>query len=194
MLGTVNVAEPKDVTVEKPEEPTGQKDGVGSVDNPSGAVQAPKAATQPTTGRKPLGAKEPIPFLWKLVGSSFGVALTLFKATEREEVEAQLERVHREGYYGDLRILDINEKVKQPVGAKSAKVTRKGTRTKAASKTTKAKPATPKAKRPKRAAKASTDRKSRVPAKTSKAKTTAKKAKKKSSSSTSTRKRAAKKK
>ena len=77
-------------------------------------------------GKKSLGAKEPINFKWKLVGLSQGVALTLFKSVEREEIDAQLERLQKDGYYTELRILDINEKVLQPNPPKAAKkVTRK---------------------------------------------------------------------
>ena len=76
---------------------------------------------QVSTGKRPLGTKEVIPFQWKLVGVSDGIALTLFKAVEREDVEAQLERSEREGYYTDLRILDIDEKVVQPKPPKPPK-------------------------------------------------------------------------
>ena len=48
-----------------------------------------------------------------------GVELTLFKAVERAEVEAQLERVRRESYSRNLRILEAKEKVAQPAGAKA---------------------------------------------------------------------------
>ena len=76
------------------------------------APEAEVAATTPT--KKPLGVKEVIPFKWKLVGGSAGMILTLFKAVELEDVEAQLERLSKEGYYKDLRIMDVNEKIDQP--------------------------------------------------------------------------------
>jgi len=64
--------------------------------------------------RRQLGVKEPIVFKWKLVGTSGDVILTLFKAVEREEVEAQLDRVRKDGYYTDLRILENDVKIVQP--------------------------------------------------------------------------------
>jgi len=73
------------------------------------------------TGKKPLGVKEVIPFEWKLVGSSGGLVLTLFKAIERDDVEAQRERVEREGFYQDLRVLPANEPLKQVKAIKAAK-------------------------------------------------------------------------
>lgn len=89
-----------------------------------------------SSGKRPLGTKEVIPFAWKLVGLSHDVALTLFKAVERTDVEAQYERVKREGYYTDLRILDINEKVKQPKPLRPPKPVR-ATATRRAAKSTK---------------------------------------------------------
>lgn len=71
--------------------------------------------------KKPLGVKEVIPFKWKLIGQSQGMTLTLFKAVELEDVEAQRERLHKEGFYADLRILDADAKVEQPKTAKSLK-------------------------------------------------------------------------
>ena len=95
-----------------------------------------------STGKRPLGTKEVIPFAWKLVGTSQGVALTLFKAVDRADVEAQHERVNREGYYTDLRILDVNEKVKQPKPVKPPKPV-KATTTRRGAKATKAAARTP---------------------------------------------------
>lgn len=71
-------------------------------------------AVNGTPVKKPLGVKEVIPFKWKLVGTAHHTTLTLFKAVEREDVEAQLERVQREGYYTDLRIFEKDAKVVQP--------------------------------------------------------------------------------
>ena len=66
-----------------------------------------------------MGAKEIIPFEWKLLARSGGLVLTLFKAIEREDVEAQLERVRREAYYTNLRIVGADEEVKQAKNAKA---------------------------------------------------------------------------
>ncbi len=90
----------------------------------AGAVEQTKSApvvSRPGSGRKAPGSKEVIPFRWKLVGKSGGVVLTLFKAIQREEVEDQLRRVHEDGYYTDLRILEIDEKVQVAAGPPPAK-------------------------------------------------------------------------
>jgi len=75
----------------------------------------------PVPGRKSLGVKEPIIFKWKIIGHSAGMNLTLFKSVEREEVEAQLERLTRDGYYTNLQILEASAKVEQPPQPKEAK-------------------------------------------------------------------------
>lgn len=83
-------------------------------------VDAPEAPVGRPSGRRSIGAKEVIPFAWKLVGRSDGMTLTLFKAIERDEVEAQLERSVREGYYTDLKILPIAPPPPPPVIAATA--------------------------------------------------------------------------
>jgi len=87
------------------------KDAVKATPPGNAAVVAGAA---PVPGKKSLGPKDPPPFLWKLVGRSGHSILTLFKAAEREDADAQLARLSREGYYKDLQILDINAAVKQP--------------------------------------------------------------------------------
>lgn len=89
----------------------------------------------PPSAKRSIGAKEPIVFKWKLLGSSDGVILTLFKSVEREEIEAHLERVAKEGHYTDLRIVDVGEKVVQtksaiPVLHKSAEKSSPATKSK----------------------------------------------------------------
>lgn len=82
--------------------------------------EAPPAIAEeaaPPSAKRSIGAKEPIIFKWKLLGTSDGVILTLFKAVEREEIDAHLERVAKEGLYNDLRIVDIGEKVVQTKSA-----------------------------------------------------------------------------
>lgn len=89
-------------------------------DVPDAAVPAEgPAAAAP--GKKPVGVKEVIPFAWKLIGQANGLYLTLFKSIEREDSDAQLERVQRDGYYTNLRVMPVNEKVEQPKPAKGAK-------------------------------------------------------------------------
>lgn len=75
----------------------------------------------PVPGRKSLGVKEPIVFNWKIVGRSGHMNVTLFKSVEREEVEAQLERLTRDGYYTHLQILEAKAVVEQPPQPKEAK-------------------------------------------------------------------------
>lgn len=76
---------------------------------------APIAAS----AKRALGGKEVIPFKWKLVGTSGNVVLTLFKAVDREDVDAQYERALKEGYYTDLRVLTVETKIEQPRPVKS---------------------------------------------------------------------------
>ncbi len=64
--------------------------------------------------KSPLGAKEIPPFEWKLLGTVNYATLTLFKSVERADSEAQMERVLRDGYYKDLKIVGVNDKVVQP--------------------------------------------------------------------------------
>ena len=87
-----------------------------------GAGGAPAATPGPAPARRPLGAKEVIQFVWKLVGISDGLALTLFKSVEKEEAEAQHERLAREGYYTQLAVVDINAKIPAPRGSKKSRV------------------------------------------------------------------------
>ena len=111
-----------DAAPEKAKEPAAEaKKG----DTPAaGTTAAPKPG-----GKKPLGAKEVPRFEWKLLGESHGMILTLFKAVDRTEVEAQLERVRKEGYYTHLRIVEADMKIKQPKPPKSAKKATKAIKT-----------------------------------------------------------------
>ncbi len=89
---------------------------------PNRVAVVPNAPAKPgATAHRSSTAKEVIPFEWKLVGESEGFALTLFKSVEREDVDAQFERVNRDGYYSNLRILGADDKVKQPTSAKARK-------------------------------------------------------------------------
>ena len=125
------------------ESTSGAKDTDESAE--AAAPEKPEAGSTPPPAKKPLGAKEVIPFAWKLVGESQGMILTLFKAIERAEVEAQLQRVAKEGYYINLRILEADAKIvqpKPPQAKKPAKITKKAvkkTRKKKAAKAAKVK-------------------------------------------------------
>ena len=79
------------------------------------------AVVGPVPGKRALGVKEPIIFKWKLIGTSQNMALTLFKSVEREEAEAQLDRLQKDGYYTELKILEAEAKVEQPLPLKGAK-------------------------------------------------------------------------
>lgn len=120
----------------------------GATGQPASVPAAARPGTAQSPGtpqvKKPLGAKEIIPFAWKLVGVGHGYALTLFKSIEREDAEAQSERVRRDGYYTDLRILDIDAKVKQPKGAKADNVVPPKKTAKKATKKTEVAPTKPK--------------------------------------------------
>jgi len=94
---------------------------IGEFEEPEVLEEGDPGAAAPAGGavggKRSLGVKEVIPFAWKLIGRSGDLFLTLFKAIEREDVEAQLERVRAEGYYVDLRVLEANAPIKQPKGA-----------------------------------------------------------------------------
>ncbi len=123
----------------------------------SGDANATKSGASPKEGtgsstatapaRRPLGAKEIIPFAWKLVGTCQNTVLTLFKTVDRVEAEGQLARVQDDCYYTDLRVLENDTKVVQPKGAKAAKVAPRAAEQAAKKKKEPAK-ATHKAKRP----------------------------------------------
>ena len=129
-------------------EPTKDKPGDANTTE-SGA--SPKEGTGSSTAtapaKKPLGAKEVIPFAWKLVGTSHNTVLTLFKTVDRAEAEGQLARLQNDDYYTDLRVLEVDTKVVQPKGAKAAKAAPRAAEQPAKSKTEPAK-TTGKAKRP----------------------------------------------
>ena len=55
------------------------------------------SSTATAVAKKPLGAKEIIPFAWKLVGTSQDTVLTLFKTVDRAEAEGQLARLQNAG-------------------------------------------------------------------------------------------------
>lgn len=106
------------------DQPTGPAKKTG--DQPAGPAQAVApgggVATGPAAGsprpahsRAP-GTKEVIPFGWKVVGQSGGVALILFKSIERQDAEAHYERLAAEGYYQKLAIMENNAVVRQPKG------------------------------------------------------------------------------
>ena len=125
------------VTDDSPDRPTGRMDDTADApakgaqtdgaapSKESGAIAAgatdkkesdatSDAAAKRTAPRRSLNVKEIPPFEWKLVGKSRGVFLTLFKAVSLEDVEAQLERVRRDGYYTEISILPLDEPIKQP--------------------------------------------------------------------------------
>ncbi len=96
-------------------------DGADAVATSAAATPPAAGAATPAAGagapaappRRQLGVKEPIIFKWKLLGGAGDVMLTLFKSTEREDVDAQFERVQREGYYTNLKIVEADAKVPQ---------------------------------------------------------------------------------
>lgn len=139
----------KDVAADKSKEPITGKDapkGTAEVAKPSNGQKTPPARV--TVARRGPGTKEVIPFCWRLVGESDGFILTLFKSVDRDEAEAQLKRASADGYYVNLRVVDVNEKIRQPVSAKAAieaKTTAKSGKPKKTAKVVKAKKAPTKA-------------------------------------------------
>jgi hypothetical protein len=124
---------------------------------PAELAEAGPAPAAPGAKRA-LGVKEPIVFKWKVVGTSQGTVVTLYKSVEKEESEAQVERLRKEDYYHDVRLLEASAKVEQPAkpakksgrpepagkivsaASKPAEAARKASRPGAAKKPVKAKP------------------------------------------------------
>ena len=132
------MVESKDITAEEPKELPVAEETTKVVTELADTSETPAAAAPVSTGRGAPGTKEVVPFRWKLVGESSGVVLTLFKGTQREEVDAQHDRVRREGYYTNLRVLDVNEKVAAPPVEKTPKALPKTAKTPAPRKPAKA--------------------------------------------------------
>lgn len=169
---------PQENPKKEPEQPTSKAPATGAKNAAAGSDASPQKPAGQTSERRPPGAKEVIPFEWKLIGEANGLALTLFKAIEREDVEAQQERVSREGYYRNLRILGNTEKVKQPVSATPKKTARKRAATTKATKVKKDAAKSAKAPRTVKAGAASKTKRKAKAARTSVAKTGRKKVKK----------------
>jgi hypothetical protein len=97
---------------------TGDNDSQGDDTSTGDRSGRSTSTSQVTLTRKGSGAKEAPPFKWKLIGESQGAIITLFKAVERVEVETQHDRARSEGYYSNLRVVDISEKIVQPPSAR----------------------------------------------------------------------------
>ncbi|MFH1110598.1 MAG: hypothetical protein V1790_15575 [Planctomycetota bacterium] len=121
--GSWNVTMPKNLNNEEIEDVPVADDPL--LDVAAELVELPAvpvvAAAGPVPGKRALGVKEPIIFKWKLIGTSQNMTLTLFKSVEREEAEAQLDRLQKDGYYTELKILEAETKVEQPLPLKGAK-------------------------------------------------------------------------
>ena len=72
------------------------------------------AAAPAAPARRPLGTKEVIPFAWKVIGVSGEMVLTLFKSIEKEDSEAHLARLGKDGVYRNLRLVEADYKISQP--------------------------------------------------------------------------------
>lgn len=106
MVGAATAPEVKD----DPKNKAGGKGGAQDTVNknvPGGAAAAPSA-------RRPLGTKEVIPFAWKVIGVSGEMVLTLFKSIEKEDSEAHLARLGKDGGYRNLRLVEADYKISQP--------------------------------------------------------------------------------
>lgn len=72
--------------------------------------------------KRTIPIKEPPPFKWKLIGYVEGLTVTLLKAIELPDAEAQLVRLAEEGYYRGLQIFPIDAKVpNDPQAARHSK-------------------------------------------------------------------------
>lgn len=104
-----------------PSKPKLEKEVAGApVVEPEAAVEEIGPVAAVVAVKRSAGPKEPVPFEWKIVGESDGAIITLFKSVEREDADAQLERLQRDGYYQKIRILGAREVIKQPPSAKDA--------------------------------------------------------------------------
>jgi len=92
----------------------------GAAEGESEELVEAVASDEPApAGRKALGTKEIIPFRWKVVGFTDDLVVTLFKSTEQEDAQAQLERLRQDGYYTNLQIVTIDTKIDAPKSSSS---------------------------------------------------------------------------
>lgn len=115
------IAAPTNKAVANKDQANGSKEAGGTVGKDQAKAPASGAPTAaPTNVRKPLGAKEVIPFAWKVIGLSGDMVLTLFKSIEREDSEVHLNRLDRDGAYANLRLVEADFKIVQPKSVKAA--------------------------------------------------------------------------
>ncbi len=77
-----------------------------------GTETAKDSGTASAPAKRGPGAKEVPQMQWKLVGVSAGTPVVLLKCVEREDAEAQMTRLEAEQYYDELKIYEIDAKVK----------------------------------------------------------------------------------
>ena len=104
-MNAATASEVKDDHQSKPNDRKGAQDTANK--------NAP-AAMPVAPARKPLGTKEVIPFAWKVIGLSGEMVLTLFKSIEKEDSEAHLARLGKDGAYKNLRLVEADFKIVQP--------------------------------------------------------------------------------
>lgn len=104
-VNAATVSEVKDDHKKEPNDEKGAQDKANA-NTPAAAPVAPV--------RKPLGTKEVIPFAWKVIGVSGEMVLTLFKSIEKEDSEAHLARLEKDGAYKNLRLVEADFKIVQP--------------------------------------------------------------------------------
>jgi len=104
----VNAATASKVKDDRENKPNDEKGAqvTANQNAPGGAPAAP--------ARRPLGTKEVIPFAWKVIGLSGEMVLTLFKSIEKEDSEAHLARLEKDGAYKNLRLVEADFKIVQP--------------------------------------------------------------------------------
>jgi hypothetical protein len=92
--------------------------------SPSVFAKPPEEANTAAGPKKAVSdprQKEGPGFEWKLVGYADGLTLTLLKAVEHKDAEAQLNRLRSEGYYDGLAIYPIDAAVPPPPSSRRHK-------------------------------------------------------------------------
>jgi len=93
------------------------KDNAPSASEAAPKSNAPDQQSSTSGGaaaRKAGAAKEGPQFAWKVVGYSQGIPLTLLRAVDRDDADAHLQRYREEGYYSNLGVFPIDERIPLP--------------------------------------------------------------------------------
>lgn len=128
----MSVANVKEILEDEPAEEAGADTAdesgtaeLGDAGERAASQKSNETVTAVSTAKKVLGAKDAAPFAWKVIGLSENTMLVLFKSSERAEAEAQLARLSTDGYYTELRIVEIDARIIQPKPEKTRRSTGK---------------------------------------------------------------------